>query len=321
MLTAIYLKYNPDKLEDHSFIQNTLKQYAGRERELLAALKQKYGMGDPLHVLCAREAREARVTWRNTRYTTLLATNPHIRATSGRSAKVLPELPTQIFRQIFSFVGARHICTFSHINGPCAFDTNGALFCIGSSYWMQIHANPHQSGEVVAAMSSIYNNDRSFGAPDRFVAHHLSLTRGQRGGRDRCFVHLPNGGGEEAAPMERINWTEDGSDQWMSVDLGKQRALVPNHYCLRHGNNHSGQRLIHWQLQGSVDGSSWVVLKEHENDQSLPRTGFGVASWAIDGVRDAYQHFRIRQRGGPAILCCAGIELYGELLETSGASR
>jgi hypothetical protein len=45
MLTQIYQKHNPEKLEDPEFVKNTLARYVGREKELVAALKKRYNAG------------------------------------------------------------------------------------------------------------------------------------------------------------------------------------------------------------------------------------------------------------------------------------
>jgi hypothetical protein len=42
LITEIYRKNSPEKLNDPNFVSNTLEKYAGRERELLAVLQQKY---------------------------------------------------------------------------------------------------------------------------------------------------------------------------------------------------------------------------------------------------------------------------------------
>jgi serine/threonine-protein kinase len=121
----------------------------------------------------------------------------------------------------------------------------------------------------------------------------------------------------------------DGFDSWVRLDLHGCFLLL-NHYSLRHGNIDGGYRLINWQLQGSNDGQEWEVLKEHSNDQSLPDEGFGVAHWPVNGVSKAYRCFRILKTGKSAIsgrrgevesarredleiLCCAGINLFGQL--------
>jgi hypothetical protein len=43
MLTRIYKKANPSKLEDPTFVQSTLARYKGREAELISKLEKKYG--------------------------------------------------------------------------------------------------------------------------------------------------------------------------------------------------------------------------------------------------------------------------------------
>jgi hypothetical protein len=105
---------------------------------------------------------------------------------------------------------------------------------------------------------------------------------------------------------------------------------VPNYYCLRHGGNKGYNRLQSWDFEGSNDGSDYTVLRAHKNDDSLPKKGFSVATWEVEGGNQAYRYFRIRQTGlnsgyndadieygdpgGPNHhLYCAGIELYGML--------
>jgi hypothetical protein len=181
------------------------------------------------------------------------------------------------------------------------FDRAGVLYSIGTNNGRKAYANPHCDGEVVARMSSIDGDSRVFGASERFVTHSYDYTN---------FV-------------DAGNCTKDERDSWMSVDLG-HRALCVNHYSLRHGNNSEFYRLRYWVLEGSNDGGTWVSLREHRNDKSLPKSGYGVAHWDVTGVKMFYNQFRIRNTGKKASnskgvwsannqLYCAGIELYGEL--------
>ena len=100
----------------------------------------------------------------------------------------------------------------------------------------------------------------------------------------------------------------------MSVDLGEGRSLRPNHYCLRHSNN-STQKLQNWRLEGSHDGSTWVALRTHTNDESIALQEMATAAWPVEGATEAFRHFRILQTGlnsnGNNALMCAGIELHG----------
>jgi E3 ubiquitin-protein ligase HECTD1 len=107
----------------------------------------------------------------------------------------------------------------------------------------------------------------------------------------------------------------------MSVDLGEGRSLVVNYYSLRHGSSSGSWR--NWVLEGSNDGSNWIVLMAHTNDDSLPDEGFSEAAWKVEGAAQAHRHFRTRMTGanssgvyggGDHSLACAGIELWGRLL-------
>jgi hypothetical protein len=91
---------------------------------------------------------------------------------------------------------------------------------------------------------------------------------------------------------------------------------VYTHYALRHGRGDGLGRLRHWELRGSSDGREWEVLKKHNDDDSLPDEGFGIAHWPLDTTK-ALSHFRVHQTGPNSSdynrLCCAGIELFGQL--------
>jgi hypothetical protein len=118
-----------------------------------------------------------------------------------------------------------------------------------------------------------------------------------------------------------VNFTKNKANSWVSLDLGKGRSLVPNYYCLRHGNSGGCSRLQSWDFEGSNDGSNYTVLRSHRNDNSLPDQAFSVAAWEVEGTNQAYRYFRIRQTGRNSYphssdhyLYCTGIELYGMLL-------
>jgi E3 ubiquitin-protein ligase HECTD1 len=160
------------------------------------------------------------------------------------------------------------------------------LYYIATCGNTKAYACPSASGLVVPRMSSIVN-----GTPAHFLLHKHD------GGTLNCTNNEPN--------------------SWMSVDLGEGRSLVVNYYSLRHGGD-DGRLLRAWVLEGSNDGSNWIVLRAHTNDDSLPREAFSVAAWKVEGAAQACRHFRIRQTGrnsrGFHFLGCAGIELWGRLL-------
>jgi len=115
-------------------------------------------------------------------------------------------------------------------------------------------------------------------------------------------------------------WTADVPSSWIQVSLGSSRSLVPNFYTLRHGGLSKADMLRTWTLQGSNDGKNWVVLRRHNNDQSLSGN-FGTASWAVPDQTISYKHFRVLQTGHSSsfnnFLSLSGFELYGDLYDNS----
>jgi hypothetical protein len=192
-----------------------------------------------------------------------------------------------------------HECQFTALSPslgfkqPHAFDTGGALYFLGSNGNTTEYTNPHTLGAVVSAMSSV---DNEYGAVDRFVRHASANDWGD------------------------TNWVKscgDDASNWMSVDLGENRSLDINHYCMRHGNHNGDRRPQNWRLEGSKDGSAWVMLREHNNDETMPYGGYAVGDWEVDNVGESFRHFRVfqtgRSSGGSSLLAVAGFELYGIL--------
>ena len=145
------------------------------------------------------------------------------------------------------------------------FDTNGVLHYLatrGGGY-----ANPHVSGVVVAAMSSVYNDDPDYGSPDRFVQNKSD---------------------------GKTNITKNEPNSSMCVDL--RRSVIVDHYCLRSGNG-TGYKPRNRNFQGSEDGSNWHTLRQHTNDCELAETGFSTANWSVEAAGCAFRHFRILQTG------------------------
>ncbi len=40
-------------------------------------------------------------------------------------------------------------------------------------------------------------------------------------------------------------------------------SVVPRAYSLRHGGNYAGDGLRNWDLQASVDGINWILLRRY----------------------------------------------------------
>ena len=182
---------------------------------------------------------------------------------------------------------------------------HGVLFHIATGGGQGPFSNPHDSGRVRASMSSV-----GYGSPSNLV---------QGSKHNGSFNYTLNPGKPGA---------------WMAVDL--RRQLRPSYYCLRsdkHGvgaldvkdapaDNSSVQhpsKPRNWRLEGSNDGRCWTPLRVHCNDCSLSDESFSVAAWPLEDTADFFRHFRIYQTGpnsaGTHQLMCAGIELYGTLLD------
>jgi hypothetical protein len=183
------------------------------------------------------------------------------------------------------------------------FDKNGVLYHIGCRGGKKVHSNPHNDGEVMVAWSSIGD-----GSVDLFVSHEY------------------NGA---------FSYTSNAANSWMSVDLGRQRAVTLRGYCLRHDAMGPRGALRNWVLQGRNDPpqrvgfsitlappseADWVTLSEHKDDNSLRAEAGSTAYFAIEPSAKTnvpYRYFRLLQTGpnssGRLRLSCAGIELYGDL--------
>jgi hypothetical protein len=189
-----------------------------------------------------------------------------------------------------------------------AFDQNGVLFFIGTNGNAEAYKNPHSSGEVNATMSM-------------WEGEHAEQWRSSEGcaagsGPAQLVQHEHVGG------ICTLNISKDQEVAWVAIDLGEGRSLVPNCYCVRHGYSSPHFLLRSWNFEGSHNGRGWKIMKAHKNDSLLrntkqPQQGFSVAAWEVKGVEKAYRHFRIRMTGkhwsDGHVLCCGGIELYGQL--------
>mgnify|MGYP001456268586 CR=1 FL=1 len=162
----------------------------------------------------------------------------------------------------------------------------GVLYQIGTAGGTREYQNPHVTGDVQVTSSSLRS-----GNIEHFVAHSS-----------------PNSG----------TYTDDTRNSWFMVDLKEPHRLEVTHYCLRHGYSNGSFRLRNWRLEGSNDGNNWTTLRNHNNDQSLPDSGYSEAGWAVDGCDPGgYRFLRIFQHGydssGYHHLMCSGIEFYGVL--------
>ena len=99
--------------------------------------------------------------------------------------------------------------------------------------------------------------------------------------------------------------------------------MTVDHYALR-SDNQTDYELRNWELQGSQEaGGPWTTLRRHDNDRSLDSREHFVAAWPVEPA-GPFRFFRIYQHGKNQgadnsehchHIRCAGIELYGALVE------
>lgn len=180
----------------------------------------------------------------------------------------------------------RRLGTAVECSFQSAFDTNGVLYHIATAGGTRAYQNPHDAGHVVAARYPITGGDST---DAKFVQHEHQ--------------------------NQVYNYLNDDVGSWMSVDLGEDRSLQPNYYCLRSDGLGESHKPRNWRLEGSNNGQEWSCLKEHNGDTALREEPMSTAAWPLNNVQDSFRHFRIlltgRNSTGCNYLMCAGIELYG----------
>lgn len=174
---------------------------------------------------------------------------------------------------------------------------DGVLYALGGG--PDDYQNPAESGAVQVAFSAdaanYYSSSTSHLVGDRAKASSIIC----------CNTHPGNN-----ATM----WSQGAPNAYFTVDISPH-TLQPTHYCYRGdaggGENHPRS----WELQGSMDGHEWVALRTHANDTSVQR--HVVGSFPIEADPDQhFSMFRVQNQGGPNhILCCSGIEFWGNLGE------
>eukprot|EP01112_Ceratiomyxa_fruticulosa_P017491 TRINITY_DN545_c0_g1_i1.p1 TRINITY_DN545_c0_g1~~TRINITY_DN545_c0_g1_i1.p1 ORF type:complete len:536 (-),score=85.54 TRINITY_DN545_c0_g1_i1:62-1669(-) len=167
------------------------------------------------------------------------------------------------------------------------FDNKGILYWIATNCYREPWTNPHIAGRAKVTASSIEK-----GLPSELLA---------------------------LQPTEL--WSKDVPASWFTIDLGPDRAVIPTCYTLRHGMSFKADSLRTWDLQGSLNGEQWVLIKRHANDQVL-NGKFSTHTWPIsngDPVGQSFRYFRILQTGRNSnsrnFLVLSGFEVYGELFE------
>ena len=142
------------------------------------------------------------------------------------------------------------------------FDRNGIIYGLGSNFGQRSWTNPAEIKLVTLATSKRKQDST---AVSNVIGRFAT----------RC-VSEP----EEAA--------------WFSIDFGKQLKIKPTAYTLRHYTSWDTEALRNWNLEASNDGNEWIVIKKHENDESLHKRG-QAHTWTIEECNQYYRIFRIKR--------------------------
>ena len=104
---------------------------------------------------------------------------------------------------------------------------------------------------------------------------------------------------------------------WFTVSLEPSSLFFkPTHYSISSMIRQSWVFLRNWSFEGSTDGTTWDIIREHVDDQSIKTCGdnpcFPVK------CNKYYSHFRIYNIGPSSdssadYMCFSKLELYGSL--------
>ena len=150
---------------------------------------------------------------------------------------------------------------------------------------------------------------------------------------------------------ERVEYfcTKDSKNQWVSFDFSDM-VIIPSAYSFVSFHPIlSGYYPRNWLLEGSLNGKTWTILKEHYNDETINKST-PCGTWSIrentksknhlkqdlvfglecidpfeEETRQFYRYFRIRQVGpnsfGSLELQLTSIEIFGEILYVDGQEK
>ncbi|XVE56276.1 hypothetical protein DITRI_Ditri03aG0225600 [Diplodiscus trichospermus] len=180
--------------------------------------------------------------------------------------------------------------SYKELQYICDGDSNGVLYFAGTSYGEHPWVNPVLSKRIAITASS---------PASRYTDPKVLASRTYQG---TCYA------GPRMEDRHICAW-------WM-VDIGQDHQLVCNYYTLRQDGSSAYIRF--WKFQGSVDGSTWIDLSVHENDQTMCKPG-QFASWPVTGPNALlpFRFFRVLLTGlttdasNPWNFCICFLELYG----------
>jgi len=113
-----------------------------------------------------------------------------------------------------------------------------------------------------------------------------------------------------------IFWTNSEPDAWVKFDIDPKNLglrFIITHYLYEFQASMWIPRS--WNLEGSLNNTDWVVLKEHNNDITIK--GPGSYIFPVTNSTEAFRYFRLHITGpdttGTSYIGISSIELYGRV--------
>eukprot|EP01084_Bolivina_argentea_P234686 395084_1 len=85
--------------------------------------------------------------------------------------------------------------------------------------------------------------------------------------------------------------TKPSANCWFIIDL-VDKYVNPSHYTMRHYISWNTECLRNWNIEGSINGEQWLILRQHQNDQILQAKGQAF-TWALHDYDCAFSQIRI----------------------------
>lgn len=201
----------------------------------------------------------------------------------------------------FEFYGTLTFDAVNPISSPATLtyasdgDDNGALFLIGTVFGRFFWANPHVTGLVTAIRSSDPGGDEAISGLVNRATSYLT--------------------------------TDNGSGEWMAIDLGVDRLMVVSDYLIQNGASDGMNAPKNWKLQGSndvasddvtgINAATWDDLDTRSANTAIAQS---VGSWGhftLGVTPSSYRWLRILATGvnqaGLNYLQIGELEFYGTL--------
>jgi hypothetical protein len=164
----------------------------------------------------------------------------------------------------------------------------GVFYWLGTEGRTKPYKNPGLTNIVECLSTSTFSTTPEFKhTPSHFIDYALSYT----------YATNPNA--------------------YVTVSLEPSKMhLKPTHYSISSMIRQSWVFLRNWRFEGSDDGNTWKIIREHVNDDSIKNCGDNP-SFKVECDK-FYSHFRIYNVGPSSdssadYLCFSKLELYGTL--------